>query len=36
VNEGSADDENLVQIDSQLTGNDSKFIQFDYENDMNR
>ena len=26
VNEGSADDENLVQIDSQLTGNDSKFI----------
>jgi hypothetical protein len=36
VNEGSADDENLVQIDSQLTGNDSRFIQFDYENDMNR
>jgi hypothetical protein len=36
VNEGSADDENLVQIDSQITRNDSKFIQFDYENDMNR
>lgn len=36
VNEGSADDENLVQIDSQIARNDSKFIQFDYENDMNR
>jgi hypothetical protein len=36
VNEGSADDENLIQIESKITYSDPKFIQYDYENDINR
>jgi hypothetical protein len=36
VNEGSADDDNLVQINSNLNFDNHKLIQYDIENDMSR
>ena len=36
VNEGSADDDNLVQINSNLNFDNQKLVQYDVENDMSR